>query len=158
MKLYLVQHGEAKSKEQDPDCSLTDNGIKQTKKIASWFGKQALPVSEIYHSLKKRADQTAEIFENRLAPSNGVNAMAGLKPNDDVLPIAEKLEETSEPLMIVGHLPFLNRLASFLVAGEQEPGIISFTNSGVVCLDRQNDSWAVAWIMVPDMLPDHPEV
>ena len=120
MKLYLVQHGEAKSKEQDPDCSLTDTGVKQTKKIAAWLGRQAVPISVIYHSLKKRADQTAEIFEIRLAPTNGVTAMVGLKPNDDVLPVAEKLEETDEPIMIIGHLPFLNRLASLLVAGNQE--------------------------------------
>lgn len=157
MKLYLVQHGESKDKRHDPDRSLTDNGTRQTKKIAAWLGRLADPIYVIYHSLKKRADQTAEIFEIRLAPVNGARAMAGLKPNDDVMPIVEQLEETDEPLMIIGHLPFLGKLASHLITGNQQLQVVSFVNSGVVCLERHNDSWSVAWSVSPAILPEQPE-
>jgi phosphohistidine phosphatase SixA len=35
MKLYLVQHGEAKSEVEDPERSLTVRGEEETRKISS---------------------------------------------------------------------------------------------------------------------------
>lgn len=154
MKLYLVQHGEAKNKDEDPDRSLTKTGAKNAKTIAAWLGKQTVEVSDIFHSLKKRADQTAVIFADRLAPQNGVTAITGLNPNDDILPMADKLEEISEPIMIIGHLPFLARLASYLLTGNQDMEIVSFTNTGVVCLERHDEKWCIHCVVRPDMLPE----
>jgi phosphohistidine phosphatase len=37
MKLYLVQHGKAKSKEEDPDRPLSMDGLEETKKVASFL-------------------------------------------------------------------------------------------------------------------------
>lgn len=154
MKLFLVQHGEAKSEEIDPDRSLTDRGIRKTKKSAGWLGRQHFSIAEILHSGKKRAAQTAEIFAGRLAPTKGVTATAGLNPNDDVLAMAEQLSNKEEMLMIVGHLPFLNRLAGLLLTGSHSRELISFANSGIVCLEKKENRWAVAWIVVPDLLPE----
>jgi phosphohistidine phosphatase len=73
-------------------------------------------VTEIRHSGKTRARQTAEIIGQALSPPQGVKAVSGLSPLDDVGPVAEELDEVSEPLMLVGHLPFLERLAGQLLA------------------------------------------
>lgn len=154
MKLFLVQHGEAKSEEQDPDRSLTDRGIRKTKKSAGWLGRQHFDIVEILHSGKKRAGQTAEIFAARLAPALGVAIAPGLNPNDDVLPMAGLLADRTEMLMIVGHLPYLNRLAGHLLTGDQAHALISFANSGIVCLEREESRWSIAWIVVPDLLPE----
>jgi phosphohistidine phosphatase len=154
MKLFLVQHGEAKSEEQDPDRSLTDRGIRKTKKSAGWLGRQHFNIGEIVHSGKKRAGQTAEIFAARLAPAKGIAAVPGLNPNDDVLPMAELLADREESLMIVGHLPYLNRLASLLLTGDPASALISFANSGIVCLEREENRWSIGWIVVPDLLPE----
>lgn len=152
MTILLVQHGEAKSKDEDPDRSLTDAGIRKTKKMAAWLGRQGVDIIAIHHSGKRRAAQTAEIFANRLAPVNGVAVVSGLNPKDDVHAYAEQLGKQDGVLMVVGHLPFMSRLASLLVAGNPEQGLVSFANSGVVCLVEENAHWSVAWAVVPDLL------
>jgi len=153
MKLLLVQHGTAKSRDEDPERSLNDQGIRGTKKIAAWLGKQPIDVAKILHSGKKRAEQTAAIFADRLAPPAGMKAVAGLAPNDDVLPLAERMSDEDAPVMIVGHLPFLARLTGLLLAGDPEHTLISFVNSGVVCLEKNDFTWSIAWIVVPEILP-----
>lgn len=152
MKVVLVQHGEAKSKDEDPDRSLTDAGIKKTKKIAAWLGKQDVDIVEIRHSGKKRAEQTAAIFADRLAPARGVIKAFGMNPNDDVRAYVMQMEKMEGVLMLVGHLPFLDRLAGLLLAGDPEKRVISFVNSGVVCLEKHKGQWTISWSVVPELL------
>ena len=64
--LYLVRHGEATSEEQNPARPLTEPGAKEVEQIAAWFTSTKLPVDEIRHSGKLRAQQTAEIFAQYL--------------------------------------------------------------------------------------------
>ena len=44
MRIYLVQHGEAKSEEEDPRRTLTDNGIGEVQKVAEFLRPLALAV------------------------------------------------------------------------------------------------------------------
>jgi phosphohistidine phosphatase len=55
--------------------------------------------------------------------------------------------------MLVGHLPFMERLAALLVAGSQEKPVIRFQNAGIVCLDRDASrvNWVVRWALVPKL-------
>ena len=152
MNILLVQHGESKSKEQDPARSLSEDGFRNTEKIADWIGKHSFSVKEILHSGKKRAQETAMIFADHLQPEQGVHAVEGLNPNDQVLPFAEMLGEREETIMVVGHLPFLGKLCGLLLAGDQERNMVSFINSGVVCLKKEKYEWSVAWYVIPDLL------
>jgi phosphohistidine phosphatase len=53
----------------------------------------------------------------------------------------------------VGHLPFLSRLASRLLAGDEDADVVSFRKGGVVCLQRgETGRWSVAWMVVPDVV------
>jgi hypothetical protein len=54
--------------------------------------------------------------------------------------------------MLVGHLPFLGRLASFLLSGDPEAGVVRFRNAGIVCLSDQEGKWAVNWVMPSDLV------
>ena len=152
MKLFLVQHGESKSKTEDPIRSLNEEGLRNVEKVAAWMGKTAEKVAEIRHSGKKRAEQTAKIFGNHLSPSHGVTSASGLNPNDDILPIADMLNELEDPLMIVGHLPFLSLLAGYLVTGDQHSEVVKFQNAGVLCLIREQGQWSVAWVVIPTLI------
>jgi len=53
--------------------------------------------------------------------------------------------------MVVGHLPFMARLASYLILGQIEPPVIRFQNSGIVCLERLADvsGWQIIWALMP---------
>ncbi|MDH4230575.1 MAG: phosphohistidine phosphatase SixA [Nitrospirota bacterium] len=150
MTLLLVQHGKSLPKEVDPEQGLSDEGRAETEKIASAAKEHGVRIARIVQSGKKRAVQTAEIFASALQPAAGVQKADGLNPLDDVAAFAEKIA-ASEDLMLVGHLPFMERLASFLITGSADKPVIRFQNSGIVCLEKDADAghWAVRWTLLP---------
>ena len=84
MKLYLVQHGEAKTKDQDPDRSLTDKGREDSEKTACFASEQArISVETVFHSNKTRSKETAEIMAAYLFPPKGMIEKEDLSPNDN---------------------------------------------------------------------------
>ncbi len=152
MRLYLVQHGEAKSKEEDPSRPLTDRGVRDVKRVAEFIARANVKVSLIVHSSKLRARQTAEIIAKELEVERMEESEA-LNPLADPKIWASKLEERKEDLMLVGHLPHLSKLASLLITGREEEEVVRFTMGGIFCLERNEEGkWAVLWALRPDML------
>ncbi len=152
MELFLVQHSESKLKEQDPERSLTNAGVAAARRMSDWAAHAGVQISQIRHSGKLRAAQTASIMAEGLAPEHGVQATQGINPLDDPTPLAEELRSQQESLMLVGHLPFLSRLAGMLLAGESERSLVNFENPGIVCLRRTESGWSLSWAMVPRLL------
>ena len=150
MALFLVQHGKSLSKDQDPQKGLSQEGVAETERIAQVAKGHAVRVSKITHSGKTRARQTAEIFEAALKPSGGIHERSGLNPLDDVTVFAETIDNT-EDIMLVGHLPFMERLAAYLITGSFEKPVFKFQNSGIVCLDKDpgTGSWMIKWTLMP---------
>ena len=65
MYVYLVRHGEAKKEEQDPEQGLTDDGAGEVRKVAAYAEKIGVRVSQIFHSPKRRARETAALSAAR---------------------------------------------------------------------------------------------
>ena len=149
MDLILVRHGEAKSGAEDPERSLTDRGADVVTRVAARLAAAGVTVGQIRHSGKRRAEQTAEIFARHMNPDEGVLAVPGLSPNDDVTPWARDLLNEDRNIMLVGHLPFLARLAGLLVAGRTELGVVDFEASSAVCLSRRQEGWFIRWVVSP---------
>ena len=153
MRVYLVQHAESKSREEDPARGLAPQGISNTNRIAELLSQIRLSVSSIRHSGKQRAEETACLLAERVNASAGVLENEGLAPLDDPQTVADWLQEASEDLMLVGHLPHLERLASLLLTGQPDGNPVRFRNSGVVCLERVSDqSWSLIWAITPDLV------
>lgn len=149
MALFLVQHGKNLSKDVDPEKGLSDEGINEVNKIAGRAKEYGLTVSAIKHSGKKRARETAEIFSGFLGAQGKVEKMEGLAPLDDVTKLDFK---AAGNLMLVGHLPFMENLASYLVTGSPDrPPVVKFQNGGIVCLDRdaETGSWFIKYTLFP---------
>lgn len=150
MKLYLVQHGEAKSEKEDPERSLTDWGREEIERVAKATKPLGITPSVIYHSGKLRARQTAEILGKALNLT--FQQEEGLNPNDPILPWVERISQENRDLMIVGHLPFLDKLASYLLCRDENARLILFRYGAIVCLTQKEDKrWAVLWILTPEM-------
>ncbi len=149
MSLFLVQHGKSLSKETDPEQGLSEEGVSESKIIAEVAGGYGVKVSQIKHSVKKRARQTAEIMADALKPENGMLEITGIKPMDDVAAAARSLD-SGENIMLVGHLPFMERLTSYLITGSIEKPVFRFQNSGIVCLDKDPD-WIIKWSLSPNI-------
>ncbi|UCH92328.1 MAG: phosphohistidine phosphatase SixA [Candidatus Aminicenantes bacterium] len=153
MVLYLIQHGEAKSKQEDPERPLTDKGAKNIKKTAAFFKELKREIGLIWHSGKKRAEQTAEILKETLGADVQMETCEGLAPNDDISIIIQKIETADQDsIILVGHLPHLSRLASRLLAGNQKIEIIRFKNAGILCLSGENQDWELEWMITPGII------
>ena len=150
MKLYLVRHGEAVFSEIDQEQSLSPSGISSVKEIAKFLKTHPIVCDVVYHSVKKRAKETAHI----LLPSLGINVRCeereGLKPNDPILPLADELLSEREHVMIVGHLPFLSKLASKLILADEGRPIVSFGPSTLVCLSNDEGFYQIKWALSPE--------
>jgi len=153
MKLYLIQHGEAKSEVEDPERFLTARGEKEITSVSKAATGLNIRPSKIYHSGKMRAKQTAEIIANGLKiPNPSVQSVQGLNPNDEIRPWAERISKEKENLMLVGHLPFLERLTSFLLCGNENARLVLFRYGAIVCLNQKEDKgWAIRWILTPEI-------
>ncbi len=133
-QIYFAQHGLAVDKTENPDRPLSAEGIRQTQAIADQLKNASVPVSQIFHSGKLRAQQTADIFANtfRTPPTTPLDY---LSPNDDITKLITSLNLNNT--LYVGHLPYLDKLISFLVTGDETMKIMEFRNSGVVCLGQE---------------------
>jgi phosphohistidine phosphatase len=147
MRLYLVQHGEAKTEEEDPERPLTDRGAEGVRRVATRATHLgAGSVGRILHSGKTRARQTAEIWAEVLGVP--VDRAAGLAPLDDPNIWATRLDTGNEDLMLVGHLPHLAHLAGQLLAGDPERTPVAFRPGGLVGMERGSNGWSV-WLILP---------
>jgi len=152
--LYLVQHGEAEPESVDPARGLTARGRADVERVAAFAARLGLGVHQIRHSGKTRAEQTAALLAAALSPPGGVLAAPGLAPKDDVRPVADALAREPKPVMLVGHMPFLGRLAALLICGDVEASALRFRNGGIACLtrgEREQDRWMVCWVLTPEM-------
>jgi phosphohistidine phosphatase len=151
MELYLVQHAEAMPKEANPERPLTEQGHNTATDVATMAGRLGIAVQQIRHSGKTRAAQTATILAETLSPPGGVVQKDGLAPRDDVKPVADELKRSDLPVMLIGHLPFLERLAGYLLTGDEGCAVVQFCNAGIVCLVRNGEQWQVRWIITPEI-------
>jgi phosphohistidine phosphatase len=155
MDLYLMQHGEATAEADDPARPLTDTGRATVAKVAADAQSAGVRIDTCVHSGKLRAEQTAQILAGAVAGGR-VESRDGLAPNDPVGPVVRWLGERTEDssIALVGHLPFLDRLASALVAGHEDGQVIGFQMGVLVKLvpKRDQDGFTVAWVLTPDIV------
>lgn len=148
MTIYLVQHGKNLPKDMDPDKGLSEEGKKEVRRVAAAAKEFDLNIGAVRHSGKKRARETAEIFESALGSREGVAEMSGLGPTDDVTTLAANLDQYDKT-MFVGHLPFMEKLVAYLIRGSAETPVLKFRNGGIVCLDREEGEWVIQWVIPP---------
>jgi phosphohistidine phosphatase len=69
---------------------------------------------------------------------------------DDVTAIADQIS-SKDNLMLVGHLPFMERLTSYLITGSTDKPVFKFQNGGILCMDHDMDAhtWFIKWALMP---------
>ena len=150
MSIYLSQHGKSASKDVDPRRGLTPDGTTEVTRVARMLSQAGVAVDVIWHSGKARASQTADIFAASLNPKEGVSSRDGIDPLDDVVALAGDLpKDRSE--MYVGHLPFMERIVSYMITGSADGRVVVFQNGGVVRLDwdSQGERWVIGGTVFP---------
>lgn len=148
MELYLVRHGEVdpSAPDQDQGPPLTQNGLVQCQRAAQFAARLGVKVAEIRHSDKIRAVQTAEQFERALGCPR--NQLPGIGPNDDINPLRREAAGLRQNVMVVGHLPYLNRIAGALLAQDESMPVCVFHPASLIRLDRRDDGrWSLQLVL-----------
>jgi phosphohistidine phosphatase len=155
MRLYLVQHGEAVPEDVDPTRPLSPSGQEDVARMADFLAAAGVGIGKVVHSGKRRAEQTAVMLAAALAPGSTPESRADLNPNDSTDSVAREAAAWDQDVMLIGHLPFMAKLASRLIAGGEDAGVVAFQPGSVLCLERTDQRrWAIAWMMRPELLPN----
>ena len=156
MRVYLVQHGAAVPKDEDPERPLSPSGREDVKRMASFLARSRVSVARVIHSGKRRATETALLLSGVLGPGSIVEEMAaGLQPDDPTDRLARAIAGWSEDTLVVGHMPFMGRMAARLVARDEARPVVDFEPGTVACLERGGNGsggWIIAWVVRPELL------
>ena len=149
MRIYLVRHGKAAKTgyPNDADRPLTARGQEDVQNVAAQLARAGVEIYQIRHSGLVRAQQTAEILGKALNPPGGVISVAGLTYADPVEPLATELHFEPEPVMFVGHNPFMEQLVGLLLTGDRGKTPVWFATSTTVCLNHIDHAWSVRWVL-----------
>lgn len=153
MKLYLVQHGEACSKQDNPERPLTDQGKADIDRVAEFLMRAGIQADSVIHSGKLRAAQTAERLAQRIAPKIEPEINGLINPNDNPKAFDWQSESWDRDMLVVGHLPFMAKLVSHLLVEDENRLTAAYQPGTVVCLERVNDDrWQIDWMIRPELL------
>lgn len=151
MRVYLARHGDAVSAEADPERPLSAQGREDVARVAGFLSLFERPRPlRILHSGKARAAQTASMYAEAWGLPRP-HQEAGLAPNDDPSIWKDRLNHEAGDVMLVGHLPHLERLACLLLCGRGDAPVIALDAAGLACLERESepDRWRVVWQLTP---------
>ncbi len=151
MEIYLVRHGEAESESAEPTQPLRERGRADVTRVARHAARIQVHAAEVRHSAKLRAKQTAEILAAHLNPVRGLCEADYLAPDAHPGQAQDAAEAAAEPLMFVGHLPHLARLASLLLVGDPNREIVRFRPGTVARLERTERGWVLGWLLTPEI-------
>ena len=146
VRCYLVRHGDALSAHVDPERPLSDRGRQEVAALGRMALGRNVQVGEICHSGIRRAHETAEILAGYLKPPSGVRQISGLLPDDDPEVGKAELELVDEPVMWVGHLPYMNRLADLLIGSVPS---VEFLPATLICCSKNGARWRLEWRLAP---------
>ena len=153
MKLYLVQHAQATSKDENPARPLTEKGKSDSARVAGFLKTRGVKPHAVWHSPKARAVETAGIFAKILSPEEGLLKKEGLLPNDPADKILAEVESSGKDIMIVGHMPFVDKIASLALIRAEFPEIVFFEMGGVVAMEKRiGEKWKLVFMLIPELV------
>ncbi len=145
MRLYLVQHGDALTKDVDPERPLSDQGQADITRLEAWLVTNDVTVSRICHSGKTRARQTAELLGSVLETGGKIRPAEGLAPNDPPEVFLKRLQNVDEDTLIASHLPFVARVLSQAVTGSPDQQLVEFRPGSISVVERDESG---AWHLI----------
>jgi phosphohistidine phosphatase len=161
MQLWIIRHGHAVSGGADASRELSARGFQQAEALGRFFRHLQLePPDEIWHSQLVRARQTAEAIRDTAAWASPTREVEGLLPSDDPTALADRFGQLAR-LVLVGHNPHLERLASWLIAGETEAEAFVMKTGTCICLENDFHPggaqgpfrrWSVSWMLPPELI------
>jgi phosphohistidine phosphatase len=159
--VYLVRHGlavdvGAAGAGTDRDRYLSDEGKAVMQLEGRALRSLGVTAGVILASPYARAEETAQILRTRLAHPGAVVTTDLLAPGGDPAAVLGLLrDQTQDPIMVVSHIPLVERLAGHLLAA-RDARQVRMHAGGIACLSFPE--WVAAgqgvleWLMTPEQL------
>jgi phosphohistidine phosphatase len=151
VKIILVQHGDAVSGEMDSERPLSATGREQARKAGEFLNAISACPALIVHSGKKRAQETAEIISRALGGVR-MEVRGHLNPKDGLERIMAEVQASEASLMVVGHMPFLGRLASSLMGADEARMVVDVAQASPVIFSRSEGRYVLDTYVKNDYL------
>ena len=157
VKIYLLRHGKAEAGYPDVSRVLADRGRRQAHALGCFLrGQVCFRPVVVWCSPLTRAIETADCF---LQAWGGViesrSRVDALEPERDPAALLAELGALGRDVLLVGHNPNLETLASLLISGERRRARLCIKTGVLLCLDWQEVphfgqtgpvSWRGRWI------------
>ena len=156
MKVYLIHHTDALSKEQDPERHLSELGREQADRIGARLKAAGAAPVRILHSDKQWTRETAERVAAVIGASDKTEtADFPCNTGDSIEPFINDIKNSAGDIMMAGHFQFLVHTASRLLCGDEDTPIVAFKpgNGTTFCLEGEGNDWVVAFGWRPEHEP-----
>jgi phosphohistidine phosphatase len=157
MEIYLMQHGSALPKEQDPEEGLSPDGKARIHASGKALKKMGITFDVILSSPKKRSKQTASIVaeEVEFPPDKIIQTekVKALTHPEETLAILSEYSG-NQRVLIAGHLPSVAKVASWLLTKDSK-ATIEFERGGCCRIDVEDLSThagRLKWYLTPEQL------
>lgn len=148
MEIILWRHAQAEDGEPDADRQLTPQGRKQAARMGAWLDRTLPSGCRILCSPTARTQQTAEALGRKFKVVPDLGPQAG---RADVLQAAGWPDGRS-PVLVIGHQPWLGRVASWLLTGAEQEWSVRKSNAWWIAQrdrDEGNDIYLKA-VLAPE--------
>jgi phosphohistidine phosphatase len=144
---------DAVPEETDPKRPLSNRGRVEVQRLAEFLADVGVQASIILHSGKARAEQTAELLARFVGTGRRPEKTPGIAPHDSAPAFASTVNTWTTDTLVVGHQPFMGKLVSQLLIGNEAGMSTAFYPGSVVCLEREEGGgWQLAWMIRPEIL------
>ena len=163
MHLYLMRHADALNVGEvgirsDYDRTLSSQGKEQTRSTGQFLNQAGISIDIILSSPLPRAKETAAIIKSCLNNKHAIIETPHLSPIGSMKDLCQQIASLDdvESVLLVGHIPDLEHLTSYLLTGGHRLQS-NFRKTSICCMDIQKfppkGSGILRWMLSPDLLP-----
>ena len=152
MELILWRHAHAEDGTPDLERQLTPQGRKQAARMGAWLDRVLPSGCKILCSPAVRTQQTVEALGRKFKTVDAIGPAASA---NDVLEAAG-WPDARGPVLVVGHQPWVGRVASLLLTGTEQDWSVKKSNAWWIAQrDREdgNEVYLKA-VLAPEFFSD----
>lgn len=152
MELILWRHAQAEDGAPDHERQLTPQGRKQAARMGAWLDRVLPSGCKIVCSPTARTQQTVEALGRKFKTVEAIGPAASAQEVLD----AVGWPDARGPVLVVGHQPWLGRVASLLLTGTEQEWTVKKSNAWWIAQRDREDGNAVYLkaVLAPEFFSD----
>ncbi len=142
MNVYIIQHEDAVSSDISEESHLSKTGARQVNKAVDFLKRCPEYPEVILHSRKKSAFETAEMISFGLGGIH-MEQMDYISPKEEPDNLVNEINKADKSVLIVGNMPFLEKLVSRLVESRKGKSFIEMKNASPLILKKYDEGFLI---------------